>query len=137
VAEAKKRQLRKPRVRKVPTVREQAEIAKNKSDQASKPRRIRRATTNVGAFLSRTRLTRNPIVKLLARVGRYLKKILRWLVPNYFINSWREVRLVTWPSRRETWRLTVAVFIFAAIFGAMVAGVDKVLDIIFKKVVLK
>lgn len=62
---------------------------------------------------------------------------LRWLIPSYFINSWREVRQVTWPNRRETWRLALAVFIFAIIFGAMIAGVDKVLDLIFKKLILQ
>jgi preprotein translocase subunit SecE len=71
------------------------------------------------------------------RVGRALKKVLGWLVPRYFVNSWREVRQVTWPTRRETWRLTAAVFVFAIIFGALVAVVDKGLDEIFKKVILK
>jgi preprotein translocase subunit SecE len=31
----------------------------------------------------------------------------------------------------------LAVFVFAIIFGALVAGVDKALDEIFKKLVLK
>jgi len=66
-----------------------------------------------------------------------VKRVLRWLAPSYFVNSWREVRQVTWPSRRETWRLTAAVFVFAIIFGGLVAGVDKGLDEIFKKVILK
>jgi preprotein translocase SecE subunit len=82
-------------------------------------------------------LTRNPVTKIIARIGRLLLKILRWIVPNYFINSWREVRLVTWPSRSETWRLTSAVFVFAVVFGALVSGVDKILDLLFKNVILK
>jgi len=53
------------------------------------------------------------------------------------VNAWREVRQVTWPSRRETWRLTGAVFIFAIVFGALVYGVDTGLDALFKKVILK
>jgi preprotein translocase SecE subunit len=137
VAEAKKRSLRKPRVRKAPTMREQAETARAKSEESEKPKRVRKTFSKAGSTLKKTRLTHNPVVKFLARIGRFILKILRWLVPKYFVNSWREVRLVTWPSRIETWRLTMAVFVFAIIFGAMVAGVDKVLDIIFKKVVLK
>jgi preprotein translocase SecE subunit len=137
VAEAKKRQIRKPRVRKAPTLREQAEIARSKTEKDQKAGKIRRASSKLSGSLRKTRITRNPLVKLIARVGRAIKKALRWITPNYFINSWREVRQVTWPSRRETWRLTVAVFIFAVIFGALVAGVDKVLDVIFKKIVLK
>jgi preprotein translocase SecE subunit len=137
VAEAKKRQIRKPRVRKAPTLREQAEIARSKTEKDQKAGKIRRASSKLSGSLRKTRITRNPLVKLIARVGRAIKKALRWITPNYFINSWQEVRQVTWPSRRETWRLTVAVFIFAVIFGALVAGVDKVLDVIFKKIVLK
>jgi preprotein translocase SecE subunit len=66
-------------------------------------------------------------------LGRGLAK----LTPKYLVNSWRELRQVHWPNRRETWRLTLAVFVFAVVFGAMVAGVDKGLDELFKKVVLK
>jgi preprotein translocase SecE subunit len=47
------------------------------------------------------------------------------------------MKLVTWPGRNETKRLTTAVFIFAVIFGAVAAIVDKGLDEIFKKTVLK
>ncbi|MBX4201521.1 preprotein translocase subunit SecE [Candidatus Saccharibacteria bacterium] len=62
---------------------------------------------------------------------------LYWITPKYFINSWHEVRKVVWPSRKETWRLTLAVFIFAIVFGALVAIVDKGLDTLFKDLVLK
>jgi preprotein translocase SecE subunit len=137
VADAKKSKIRKPRVRKAPTLREQAELARSKAETEKEPGKIRKFLSRIGAALKKTRLTRNPITKFIARIGRFILKILRWLTPNYFINAWREVRLVTWPTRKETWRLTLAVFIFAAVFGAMVSGVDKVLDIIFKKIILK
>jgi preprotein translocase SecE subunit len=137
VAEAKKPKIRNPRLRKVPTLREQAELARSKAESEKKPGRFRKFSSKLNGGLKKTRLTRNPVTKFLARSGRLILKILRWLMPNYFINSWRELKLVTWPSRRETWRLTAAVFVFALIFGALVAGVDKVLDILFKKVILK
>jgi preprotein translocase SecE subunit len=137
VADAKKNIIRNKRVRKAPTLREQAETARTKAETGKEPGRIKKASARTGAALRKTRVTRNPITKLIARIGRLILKILRWIIPNYFIDSWREVKLVTWPSRRETWRLTSAVFIFAIVFGAMVSGVDKVLDILFKKVILK
>jgi len=58
-------------------------------------------------------------------------------VPSYFKKSWVELKMVTWPGRRETWRLVGAVFIFTIIFGVLVAAFDKVLDIVFREVVLK
>ena len=128
---------RKPRIRKsAPTVRERVEAAKAKQEEV-KPRRIRRAASKTAAPFRKLRLRDRKVIKLLIRPLKPVGKLLKWLAPKYFINSWREVRKVVWPSRKETWRLTLAVFIFAIIFGAMVAGVDKGLDEIFKKVVLK
>jgi preprotein translocase SecE subunit len=59
------------------------------------------------------------------------------LLPSYFRNSWKELRQVTWPNRRESWQLTSAVIVFAAIFGVMIALVDYGLDKLFKQVLLK
>ena len=70
------------------------------------------------------------------KVGRFLNKRRSW-VPSYFINSWKELKQVTWPGRRETWRLTLAVFVFAMVFGTIIAIVDKGLEDLFKKVILK
>ena len=123
-----------PRIRKTaPTARERIENARIKAEE------------NVAKGDSSGRVSRvtKPIKKLKFpglpnnRVTRPLKWIGRKILPRYFINAWREVRMVVWPSRRETWRLTLAVFIFASVFGGLVAGVDKILDILFKNLVLK
>lgn len=66
-------------------------------------------------------------------VGRFLS---RFLIPSYFKNSFRELKLVTWPNRRQTLRLTFAVIIFSIIFGVIVALADFLLDKLFKKVIL-
>jgi preprotein translocase SecE subunit len=59
------------------------------------------------------------------------------LWPAYFRNSWKEMRQVTWPNRRESMQLTTAVIIFATVFGLMIAIVDFGLDKLFKQVLLK
>jgi preprotein translocase SecE subunit len=128
---------RRPRIRKsAPTVRERQEAAALQGE-STKPRRISRVTSSAARPLKKLRLSERRPVKGVGRVLKPVTRVLAWLVPKYFVNSWREVRRVVWPSRRETWRLTLAVFVFAVVFGAMVAGVDKGLDEIFKKVVLK
>lgn len=106
-----------------PRIRKAAETVV--SDKQAKPSKTSRLTRLGPVF--------KPVAPFFGAIGRVLKLI----VPRYFINSWKEVRLVTWPSRRETWRLTLAVFVFALIFGALVAGVDRSLDFIFKKLVLR
>lgn len=131
---------RRPRVRKnAPTVRQRVEAATAEKESGRQTTKgpVRRAVKTVGRPITKLRLRDNRALKVITIPLRFLKKVLGWLVPKYFVNSWREIRLVQWPSRRETWRLTLAVFIFAAVFGALVAGVDKGLDEVFKKVVLK
>jgi preprotein translocase SecE subunit len=128
---------RRPRIRKsAPTVRERVEAARTKNE-TEQPGRARRTLGKISSPFKKLRLKDRRVFRYLGVPFRPLKKVLRWLVPRYFINSWRELRQVYWPNRRETWRLTLAVFIFAIVFGALVAGVDKGLDEVFKKVVLK
>lgn len=125
---------KKARIRKALTVKEQTELARTNSQSAQK-------TTKVS--VAKRRLPRPAILRSLGKVFiaifrplRPVLRPLRWLMPVYFVNSWRELRQVSWPNRRETWRLTLAVFIFAIVFGLAVAGVDWVLDQLFKKVIL-
>jgi len=130
---------KKPRVRKsAPTVRERVEAATAKEENV-KPKRARKVVKFARKSLPvhKLRLRDRKVIKWLGRILRPIGWLLKHLIPRYFVNSFREVRQVQWPARRETWRLTLAVFIFAVVFGGMVAGVDKVLDEIFKKVVLK
>ena len=123
MAEASK----KPRIRKsAPSIREKVQAEQQKMAAPSKRPKLPQVSLPSYKFLSPFKM-----------FFRLLAKVLGWLVPRYFINAWREVRQVTWPGRGETWRLTTAVFIFALVFGAFVAGVDRGLDEIFKKLVLK
>lgn len=66
-----------------------------------------------------------------------LRVVLRFIIPSYFKNSWRELKLVTWPNLRQSRALTLAVLIFAVVFGGAVALVDTGLDKLFKALVLK
>lgn len=79
------------------------------------------------------------IGRKLAKLGRFkvFKVLGRILWPTYFRNSWKELRQVTWPNRRETWQLTLAVIIFSIIFGVIIAVVDYGLDKIFKQLIIK
>lgn len=116
---------KKPRIRKTaPTVRERVEQAQTE--------KTKQASRKPSAIKSQARKLGRPLKTLI-----FPLRFLKFLTPKYFINSWRELRLVVWPSRKETWRLTLAVFVFAIVFGALVAAVDKGLDEIFKHFVLK
>jgi preprotein translocase SecE subunit len=63
--------------------------------------------------------------------------IIRVLSKFKFLTSpFSEIKLVSWPNRRDTLRLTSAVVIFSVIFGIMVSLLDWGFEIIFKKVFL-
>ena len=129
--------------RKLVTVRERSEnTPKNKS-------RVRRVTSTakkasapflvVGRFLKKLahpfRFMLAPFKTRPARfIGRILAKV---LLINYFRSAWKELRQVTWPNRKETRQLTLAVFAFAVVFGIMITLTDYGLDKVFKKVILK
>lgn len=121
--------------KKALTVRERT-LNASKADR--KPRRLKRTASNIGKGAKGTGklLGREYYLKMPNnRLGRFLNKP-RSLVPRYFRESWHELHQVAWPSRKETWKLTLAVFTFALVFGLLVAGVDYILNLIFKKVLL-
>jgi preprotein translocase SecE subunit len=68
---------------------------------------------------------------------RGMRLIGRILGFTFVRGSWRELRQVTWPTRREGFRLTTAVIMFSTIFALILAGVDWGLDKIFKQLLLK
>lgn len=70
------------------------------------------------------------------KAGRFLNKK-RSIIPKYFKEAWRELKLVQWPNRKETAKLTLAVLVFAVVFGLLVTIVDFGLDKIFKELLLK
>jgi preprotein translocase SecE subunit len=131
------KQTTKKRIRKGPqTVRERARDAASAKDK--KPRRLRRASGVAARPLKAVRrLGRKEYYLPLpdSRLGRFLNKR-RSLVPRYFRESWQELRLVTWPGRKETWQLSLAVFIFAIVLGLAVSVVDYGLNNLFRKVLL-
>ena len=133
----KKRQLKKPE-----TVRQRAD----KASVERKPRRIKKvrsATAKplkaIGRFIARIlrpfRFVLRPFkTRPMRFVGRILKRL---FLINYFRESWRELRMVEWPDRKQTTRLTIAVIIFAVFFSVLIGIVDYGLDKLFKQLILK
>ena len=118
------------------TVRQKAQAV---ADAPVKKRRIRTTASKVVRPINAARTIGKKEYYLPMpdnKFGNFMNKR-RSVVPRYFSESWAELKQVTWPDRKETTKLTLAVFAFAIIFGILVAVVDYGLDIIFRKVVLK
>lgn len=129
---------RKPRIRKVETVRERAEKAERKAGKPKK-RPVRTAahrTVRVFGFLKFLRVLKKPL-RIISLPLRPVWWLLKKLFPKYFINSFKELRQVTWPGRKETWKLTFAVLIFAVAFGLVITLTDYALSNAVKRIVLR
>jgi preprotein translocase SecE subunit len=128
-ADSGKRKVRT--VKKAETIREMAE-KNSKAGEQKEPGVIRLTLRYIGAPF-------RAIGRGIAKVGHKqpFKFLGHMLWPAYFRNSWRELKQVTWPNRRESRQLTTAVIIFATIFGVLIAIVDYGLDKLFKQVLLK
>ncbi|HEY5806261.1 MAG TPA: preprotein translocase subunit SecE [Candidatus Saccharimonadales bacterium] len=118
-------------VKKAETVREKAE--RSSQPKPNKKNGILRLTLGYIAAPFKW------IGRQFAKLGRFkvFRFIGRILWPTYFRNSWKELRQVTWPNRRETWQLTLAVIIFSIVFGLIIALVDYGLDKAFKQLIIK
>ncbi|HIA91744.1 TPA: preprotein translocase subunit SecE [Candidatus Saccharibacteria bacterium] len=60
-----------------------------------------------------------------------MKKII-----NYLKGARRELSKVTWPSRKESTKLTIAVVVFTLVFVLFTTVIDYGLDQVFDKVIL-
>ena len=137
----KKRRLRAP----AETVREKATKAREVLDAApSKPKRRRVVGRVLSApFRGLAWLGHKTPLRQIGhgirwvfhtRIMRFLGRVLGL---KFVRDSWKELRLVTWPNRKQSRQLTSAVIIFSILFGALVALVDFGLDKLFKEVILK
>jgi preprotein translocase SecE subunit len=62
------------------------------------------------------------IFKPFVALGRYVKL------------SWRELRQVRWPNRRQTWKMAISVVIYTAVFAAFIMLFDLLFTLLFNNV---
>ena len=129
MAEEKKKRL----VKNPETFRERAIKATEANDKPKRTAKLKKASGKVSG----------PVLKPIGRVGgkvlghKPFRIVGRILLPRYFRNSWKELRLVSWPDRKTARDLTFAVLAFAVVFGGVVAIVDYGLDKVFRNILLK
>jgi preprotein translocase SecE subunit len=119
---------KKPRNKPL-TVRERAEKA---IEDASKPNK-KEVTENTSENKKRKLLKK----KAKTEKPKKDKKPRRFhIIPKFIRLAFREIRLVTWPDARTTFKLSTAVIIFATIFAILISLVDYGFGKIFQKVFL-
>ncbi len=121
------------------------EASAKQREKAAQPRRLRKTASTAAkpVKVAKKGVTRamKPFNFLLApfrtrpmrAIGRFLSKV---LLLNYLRASWQEVKQVTWPNRKETTKLTMAVITFAFVFGMFITVVDYGLDKLLRFIIL-
>ena len=126
-----KRTLKNPE-----TFRERALKASDANVKPERPHRIRKffgvIFSPIGKLFSK--LSKVKALKPIFAAFRIIGRIL-W--PKYFRTSFHELKKVTWPTWKMSFKLTYAVIVFSVIFGISVAVVDWGLGKIFKHLLLK
>ena len=72
----------------------------------------------------------NAIVRFLLTLTTPFRAIGR-----YFRDSWRELRLVKWPTRKLTWKMTIAVIVYVLIFAGLIAILDILFTLLFSNII--
>ncbi len=123
------------RVRNPETFREKALKAAEQGQKPAKAAKLKSGGAKAAAPIrqSARKVSEAKALKPLHKPARIFGKV---LVPRYFRDSWAELKLVTWPDWTLSRKLTTAVLIFAIVFGLTIAGVDWVLNKIFKEILL-
>lgn len=120
--------------KKTQTVRERSEtVAKNPK------KRVRSVAKKASAPISVIKKLHKKQVNIPVpnnKTGKVLNKKVHF-IPRFIINAFKEIKLVTWPSRRDTIKLTMAVFIFALVFASVIGVLDLGLGKAFEKFIVK
>lgn len=116
------------------SMRDSAAKSRAKSD---KPKRVRKAADAAKKPVGKVGLALTKEYHLIPPKddGNFFTKS-RKLTPGFFRSAWAELRQVTWPGRKETWRLVFAVFVFALILGVVIAVLDYGLEKLLREVIL-
>ena len=56
---------------------------------------------------------------------------------NYFRNSFTELAKISWPSREQTIKLTIAVMVFSVVVASFIGAIDLGLAEVVKRVIVK
>ena len=93
--------------------KQQTKLAKTKAKAAKA--KIKAKANTPEKPLKQVFILARPFVAL----GRYLR------------NSWRELRQVRWPNRKATWKMTLAVLVYCAIFIVFIMLLDALFTFVF------
>ncbi len=114
-------------------------MAKSSKDDSPKITRIK-ASDN-GAKKPTVKAAKLPLVKKAAKTPKRedtaAKRSPLGRIGAYFKGAWHELKLVRWPDRKTTWKMTGALIMFTAVFAVVILLLDYGLQYLFKLLIGK
>lgn len=124
MAKAKKSETEVTRVKAKDDSNKNVKTAKPKVNETSKKATSKYAAKVSGKKVKKTRKPAPKFIRIIFKpfisLGSYLK------------GAWSELKLVRWPSRKETWKMTGSVLGFSIAFGALILSADILFEWLFK-----
>lgn len=99
----------------VKTEKAPAKTTKTPKEKSAKKTKKAEKTTDGRKPIKEVKLLARPFVAL----GRYIR------------DSWHELRLVRWPDRKATWKMTLAVLVYCAIMMIFILLLDTLFTFLF------
>ncbi len=136
MAKKEAKDSKKPKKEEAKKKSSMRESAAKSREAANKPKRVRKAATAATKPVGKAGKVLTTEYHLFdnKKQGFFTKS--RSFTPKYFRESAKELKNVTWPGRKETWRLVFAVFVFAIVMGTFIAVLDYGLEKILREVIL-
>jgi preprotein translocase SecE subunit len=124
-------------------------ISKTENSEVSKPKISKYRAKVEGVNLKKAKKAKKmpKWLRIILTPFRILGKILAFILKplakvfaplgKYFASSWQELKLVRWPTRKETWKMTAGVLIFSISFAIFVTLIDGLFNWIFTTLIGK
>lgn len=108
-----------------------ANITRIKAGDAKKPKTV--AKTPKSAHAKAPHKSQKPMPTWLRVITWPFRMLAKPFIAlgHYLHDSWLEIRQVRWPSRGATWKMVLAVLVYAGIFMAFIALLDALFTLIF------
>lgn len=96
-------------------------------------KRLNKVSSKIGGFLGKATL---PVRS--SKPWRFSRRtFLRSPFKGYFVSSWQELKQVTWPDRKTSWKLTFTVIMFSVLFAVLTTSLDYGFEKLAKQIFLQ
>ncbi len=110
-----------------PTITRKKVVVKDKKTEKAKREKQKAAEKKLTGTEKKQKSEKKPFIlfRPFVYLGRYIR------------DSWRELRQVRWPNRKTTWKMVLAVIIYAVLFMVIISLLDLFFSWLFELILSK